>query len=233
MANYKNILSHVKTNEGGYSADPDDNASKNPSSVVGLDTRYPKLPVHTYRGVTYAAWVAYANRKGFKPTGQNFVAMTLQQWEDILKINYWDRIYGDYITSQGIAEILFESIWGGGSASLVKNLQVFLQSKGYKVSTDGAMGKETYTALNEYIKKNPKRESELIEYLTEKRLGYLKSLGDWSKYKNGWTRRLYEIRDQALKYVTANPVKSGGGLLLIGLVGFGIYYLLKQKGKMA
>ena len=227
MANYKNILSHVQTNEGGYSADPRDNQAKNPSDVKGLDKRYPTLPVHTYRGVAYASWKEYARRKGFSPTGKSFVNMTLAQWEDFLKTLYWDAIFGDNITSQGVAEILFESIWGGGSKNLVIDLQTYLRKKGFNISVDGAMGKQTYTALNEYTKKSQKNEAELVKYLTAERLKYLQSLSDWSNYSKGWTRRLYEIENQALKYITENPIKTGGGILGILLLGVGAYYLSK------
>ena len=227
MANYKNILSHVKTNEGGYSADPRDNQSKNPSDVKGLDKRYPTLPVHTYRGVAYASWKEYARRKGFAPTGKSFVNMTLAQWEDFLKTLYWDAIYGDFIKSQGIAEILFEAIWGGGSKNLVVDLQTFLRKKGFNIAVDGAMGKQTYTAINEFTAKSNKNETELVKYLTAERLKYLQSLSDWSNYSKGWTRRLYEIQDQALKYVTENPIKTGGGVIALLLVGAGYYYLSK------
>ena len=227
MANYKNILSHVKTNEGGYSADPKDNQSKNPSDVKGLDKRYPNLPVHTYRGVAFASWKTYAKKKGFAPTGKSFVNMTLAQWEDFLKTLYWDAIYGDNITSQGVAEILFESIWGGGSKNLVIDLQTYLRKKGFNIAVDGAMGKQTYTALNEYTKKSQKNEADLVKYLTAERLKYLQSLSDWSNYSKGWTRRLYEIESQALKYITENPVKTGGGILGILLLGVGAYYLSK------
>ena len=227
MANYKNILSHVKTNEGGYSADPKDNQAKNPSDVKGLDKRYPSLPVHTYRGVAFASWKTYAKKKGFAPTGKSFVNMTLAQWEDFLKTLYWDAIYGDNITSQGVAEILFESIWGGGSKNLVIDLQTYLRKKGFNIAVDGAMGKQTYTALNEYTKKSQKNETELVKYLTAERLKYLQSLSDWSNYSKGWTRRLYEIENQALKYITENPVKTGGGILGILLLGVGAYYLSK------
>jgi lysozyme family protein len=227
VANYKNILSHVQTNEGGYSADPRDNQAKNPSDVKGLDKRYPTLPVHTYRGVAYASWQEYARRKGFAATGKNFVNMTLAQWEDFLKTLYWDAIFGDFITSQGVAEILFESIWGGGSKNLVIDLQTFLRKKGFNIAVDGAMGKQTYTALNEYTKKSVKNETELVKYLTAERLKYLQSLSDWSNYSKGWTRRLYEIQDQALKYITENPVKTGGGIIGFLLLGVGAYYLSK------
>ena len=227
MANYKNILSHVQTNEGGYSADPRDNQAKNPSDVKGLDKRYPTLPVHTYRGVAYASWKEYARRKGFAPTGKSFVNMTLAQWEDFLKTLYWDAIFGDFITSQGVAEILFESIWGGGSKNLVIDLQTYLRKKGFNISVDGAMGKQTYTALNEYTKKSQKNEADLVKYLTAERLKYLQSLSDWSNYSKGWTRRLYEIENQALKYITENPIKTGGGILGLLLLGVGAYYLSK------
>lgn len=227
MANYKNILSHVKTNEGGYSADPKDNQAKNPSDVKGLDKRYPNLPVHTYRGVAFASWKTYAKKKGFAPTGKSFVNMTLAQWEDFLKTLYWDAIYGDNITSQGVAEILFESIWGGGSKNLVIDLQTYLRKKGFNIAVDGAMGKQTYTALNEYTKKSQKNEADLVKYLTAERLKYLQSLSDWSNYSKGWTRRLYEIESQALKYITENPIKTGGGILGILLLGVGAYYLSK------
>ena len=227
MANYKNILSHVKTNEGGYSADPRDNQSKNPSDVKGLDKRYPTLPVHTYRGVAYASWKEYARRKGFVPTGKSFVNMTLAQWEDFLKTLYWDAIYGDFIKSQGIAEILFEAIWGGGSKNLVIDLQTFLRKKGFNIAVDGAMGKQTYTAINEFTSKSNKNETELVKYLTAERLKYLQSLSDWSNYSKGWTRRLYEIQDQALKYVTENPIKTGGGVIALLLLGAGVYYVSK------
>ena len=231
MANYKNILSHVKTNEGGYSADPRDNQSKNPSDVKGLDKRYPTLPVHTYRGVAYASWKEYARRKGFAPTGKSFVNMTLAQWEDFLKTLYWDAIYGDFIKSQGIAEILFESIWGGGSKNLVIDLQTFLRKKGFNIAVDGAMGKQTYTAINEFTAKSNKNETELVKYLTAERLKYLQSLSDWSNYSKGWTRRLYEIQDQALKYVTENPVKTGGAVVGLLLLGAGAYFLLPSLSK--
>jgi lysozyme family protein len=227
VANYKNILSHVKTNEGGYSADPRDNQSKNPSDVKGLDKRYPTLPVHTYRGVAYASWKEYARRKGFAPTGKSFVNMTLAQWEDFLKTLYWDAIYGDFIKSQGIAEILFEAIWGGGSKNLVIDLQTFLRKKGFNIAVDGAMGKQTYIAINEFTSKSQKNETELVKYLTAERLKYLQSLSDWSNYSKGWTRRLYEIQEQALKYVTENPIKTGGGVIALLILGAGIYYVSK------
>jgi lysozyme family protein len=102
-----------------------------------------------------------------------------------------------------------------------------LRKKGFNIAVDGAMGKNTYTALNEFTSKSNKNETELVKYLTEERLKYLKSLSVWDTYSKGWTRRLYEIQDQALKYITENPVKTGGGVILLALLGTGVYYLSK------
>lgn len=227
MANYRKILEHVKTSEGGYSADPEDNALKfGHSGVIGLDRRYPNLPVHTYRGVTWASWKEYARRKGFTPTGKSFVDMTLSQWENLLKTMYWDSILGDQIKSQGIAEIIFEAIWGGGSATLIRDLQNFLRVRDYNIRVDGAIGPKTVGALNDYTKKGTAKEEELIRYLTNERLKYLQGLNDWWKYKVGWTNRLLALQNKAIAYLS-DPVIGGGTAIAVGAAALGVYLLSK------
>lgn len=219
MANHRRILEHVKTHEGGYSADPVDNASNNPSPAIGLDKRYPNLPVHTYRGVTWTTWLRYATRKGFTATGDNFVKMTLAQWEDLLKSMYWDSFLGDKIKSQGIAEMIFESVWGGGATTFNRNLQEFLKSKGYEIKTDGAIGPKTVDALNKFTS-SPQNERELILHMTNKRLQYLQQLDDWWKYQRGWSARVKEMKDRAIAYISENPTITGGGLLVAIVAAF-------------
>ena len=226
MASHKKILEHVKTFEGGYSADPVDNASKSPSPIVGLDKRYPNLPVHTYRGVTWATWTRYARQKGFLATGRSFVEMTMGQWEDLLKTLYWDAFRGDDIKSQGIAEMLFEAVWGGGaygSRGLFTKLQEFLRRNGYDIRVDGQIGPKTVEALNKFAK-TKKAEEGLILHLTNERLIYLQGLSDWWKYKAGWSRRVAEMKDRALAYITENPTTAGGGIIVAAAAA---YLLLK------
>jgi lysozyme family protein len=227
MANYRKILEHVKTFEGGYSADPVDNASRDSSPVVGLDKRYPTYPVHTYRGVTWRTWKEYARRKPFLATGKNFVEMTLAQWEDLLKTLYWDAVLGDKIQSQGIAENLFEAVWGGGLRRLVIDLQTFLIARGYKIEADGAFGPKTLAAVNSYAS-NQTAERTLIDYLAAKRLEYLQGLDDWWKYRAGWSRRVKEVRDRAISYIgetlNENPELP---IAAIGLA-IGTYLLVKN-----
>ena len=227
MADHRKILEHVKSHEGGYSADPVDNASNDPSPVIGLDKRYPSLPVHTYRGVTWRTWKNYSAKKGMAVSADKFVGMSLAVWEDLLKTLYWDSIQGDAIKSQGIAEMIFEAVWGGGAQRFNTDLQTYLQKRGYDIKADGAVGPKTVAALNAYTR-SKKNEEDLILYLTNKRLEYLQNLDDWWKYKAGWSRRLVELKDRALSYlniIKKDPKISGLGLLAGAAA---VWYLMKD-----
>jgi len=227
MADHRKILEHVKSHEGGYSADPVDNASSDPSPIIGLDKRYPSLPVHTYRGVTWRTWKNYSAKKGMAVSADKFAGMSLAVWEDLLKTWYWDSIQGDSIKSQGIAEMIFEAVWGGGAQRFNIDLQTYLQKRGYDIKADGAVGPKSVAALNAYTK-SKKNEEDLILYLTNKRLEYLQGLDDWWKYRAGWSRRLVELKDRALSYlniIKKDPKISGLGILAGAAA---VWYLLKD-----
>lgn len=227
MADHKKVLEHVKSHEGGYSADPVDNASSDPSPIIGLDKRYPALPVHTYRGVTWRTWKNYSAKKGMAVSADKFVGMSLSVWEDLLKTLYWDSILGDQIKSQGAAEMIFEAIWGGGATRFNSDLQTYLQRRGYDIKADGAIGPKTVAALNAYTK-SKKNEEDLILHMANKRLEYLQGLDDWWKYRAGWSRRLVELKDRALSYlniIKKDPKISGLGLLAGAAA---VWYLLKD-----
>jgi len=228
MADYKKVLEHVKTSEGGYSAHPEDNAASNPSPAVGLDRRYPSLPVHTYRGVTWGAWKAYAKKKGFAPTGENFTKMTLSQWENLLKTNYWDAIRGDDINSQGIAEIIFEAIWGGGSQSMIGAVQTYLRGQGADIRVDRSIGPKTVNALNSYTKNNPAGEEKMIKHLTNERLKYYQKLTDWVDFGKGWTDRAQKQMARAISYIGENA-SVGGSIGLIAAFGAAYYLYVKYS----
>ena len=224
MANYKLIIPHVKKNEGGLTSIPKDtNPAKNPSPIKDPKTG---LFYHTNKGIIWGTWVAWSKKKGIPVDAQRWYKMSDADWESVMKTLFWDSVYGDKINSQAIAEILFEAVWGGSAKSLIVYLQTYLRNQGLNVAVDGAMGKETYTALNEFTK-NDKKHAQLIKDLTAKRLATLKTLPSWSWAGTAWTRRLNEIQEAGLKYITENPVKTGGGILGILLLGVGAYYLSK------
>ena len=226
------ILSHVAKFEGGLSADPRDTASRNPSEYIMPSGTFKGLPVHTNKGVTFSTWQNYANYKGFPARSDDFINMTKDQWVDIAKTLYWNTIKGDAISSQGVAEIIFEAVWGGGSSNLVRAMQRELNSKGYKganglgLSVDGAMGPNTLYALNNYTK-DPQREMDMIQLLTKKRLDYLRSLDSWKTFGRGWTNRVLAMKDRALSLVGS----KGGLATIFFLVGGYLAYKYFKKSK--
>jgi lysozyme family protein len=224
VANYKLIIPHVKKNEGGL-ADTlkDTNPAKIPSPIKNPKTG---LFYHTNKGIIWGTWVAWSKKKGIAVDAQRWYKMSDADWESVMKTLYWDAVYGDKINSQAVAEILFEAVWGGSAKSLIVYLQTYLRNAGYNISVYGAIVKQTYTALNEFTK-NDKKHAQLIKDLTAKRLATLKTLGSWSWAGKAWTRRLEEIQEAGLKYITENPVKTGGGILGLLLLGVGAYYLSK------
>ena len=231
MANYKLVIPHVKRNEGGL-ADTlkDTNPAKNPSPIKNPKTG---LFYHTNKGIIWGTWVAWSKKKGIAVDSQRWYKMSDADWESVMKTLFWDSIDADKINSQAIAEILFEVVWGSGNAkSLIVYLQTYLRQKGFtndkgeEIGVDGAMGQNTYQALNK-LTKDPKKHAQLIKDLTAKRLTQLQSMSSWSWAGKAWTRRLYEIQDAGLKYITENPIKTGGGIIGILLLGVGAYYLSK------
>ena len=224
MANYKLIIPHVKKNEGGLTSNPKDtNPAKNPSPIKDPKTG---LFYHTNKGIIWGTWVAWSKKKGIAVDAQRWYKMSDADWESVMKTLFWDSIDGDKINSQAIAEILFEAVWGGSAKSLIVYLQTYLRQAGLNVKVDGLMGKNTYDALNEFTK-NDKKHAQLIKDLSAKRLETLKTLPSWSWAGTAWTRRLNEIQEAGLKYITENPVKTGGGVILLALLGVGAYYLSK------
>jgi len=224
VANYKLIIPHVKKNEGGLTSNPKDtNPAKNPSPIKDPKTG---LFYHTNKGIIWGTWVAWSKKKGIAVDAQRWYKMSDADWESVMKTLFWDAIDGDKINSQAVAEILFEAVWGGSAKSLIVYLQTYLRQAGLNVKVDGLMGKNTYDALNEFTK-NDKKHAQLIKDLSAKRLATLKTLPSWSWAGTAWTRRLNEIQEAGLKYITENPVKTGGGILGLLLLGVGAYYLSK------
>lgn len=228
----EDMLAHVAKFEGGLSADPRDTASRNPSMYVMPSGQFKGLKVHTNKGVTFTTWQNYMGKLGKPVSSPQFINMTRQQWIDIAKRLYWDGIKAPAVNSQGVAEILFEAIWGGGSANLVTAMQQYLNKKGVTdcsnrtLKTDGAMGTNTLCALNKYTK-NKSNEEDLINFLTDKRLQYLKSLSSWGWAGSGWTNRVLAMKDRALALVGT----TGGmaSIFFLGLLGFGYYFYTKNK----
>lgn len=199
MADYKNIVAHTLYSEGGLSKDPDDNAARNP---VPDGSGY-----HTNKGVTWSTFVAMSPKIGYTATKELFYTMPTSIWLKIFKIGYWDKVGGDLIASQAVANMLAQRAWGSGSVKANSMIQQLLNEFGYKVTTDGVTGNGTITAINKATNTKAK-EKEFYDALYKKNMAWLQSLSDWPKYKNGWSKRMDKLYSSGLDLIKGNPVKT-------------------------
>jgi len=116
MANFDIAFEKVIGFEGGYVNDTND---------VGGETKY---------GISKRAY-----------PDLDIKNLTLDQAKEIYKKDYWDRIKGDEIVDQHIADLLFDTAVNMGAYNTVKNIQKILN-----VDIDGILGNITINALNSF-----------------------------------------------------------------------------------
>lgn len=137
MADLNKALYKVIVNEGGYVNDKDDAGGE---TYMGVCRKYyPKLRM----------WKKIDNLKNKKKTIKE-INTILKKDEDIFeevsgvyRDLYWNRICGDKIRSQSIAEELFDDAINCGVSSAIKKLQ-----KALGVTADGIFGNKTLNAVN-------------------------------------------------------------------------------------
>lgn len=148
----------------GWSKDPDD-----PGGATMID-------------VTLGAYEQYCRRKGYpRPTELSLRNIPFSQWQDILKTMYWDKMCGDEILSQGIANICVDWLWASG-VKRIKNIQSIVG-----VKADGIVGPKTIAAINAA---NP---VELFTKIYNARVVFYQKCSGYWKYGKGWMRRLNAI----------------------------------------
>lgn len=205
MANYTNIISFIKAAEGGLSRNAQDQAA---AYLVPDGSGY-----HTNKGITWKVWESIFGNT--QPAIFGWYNMTDQNWGYIFKQLYWNKIYGDQIKSQRIADILVNWVWMAGTYYPVKNLQYILG-----VNQDGIFGNQTLLALN--------AANELDTYNKLKGLQtiYFNNLASQPKYstfKTGWLNRLKNL----FAFTDGATIVKSTLPLLILAVGI-IYYLNKN-----
>lgn len=124
MADFKNIKNFILAHEGGFVCDPKDSGGA------------------TNKGVTIATFRCVF---GKNKTVNDLKRMTDAQWDIVFRTMYWDKIKGDLLDSEAIADQIVNMAWGSGLTRAVKYAQSIL-----RVDADGVVGRVTVGALNRY-----------------------------------------------------------------------------------
>ena len=167
MANVELLEPFIKKWEGGWSDHPADRGGK------------------TMCGVTLATWQVYCRNHGRVGTAENLREITQEEWREILKTMYWDRIQGDRINSQSVANIWCDWVWASGSYGIT-NVQRILGGK-----VDGIVGMKTLNAAN---RQKPK---ELFLAIQRERVAFvdrvIKADTEKAVFRNGWLNRINDF----------------------------------------
>jgi len=137
MADYKKAIAKVLLNEGGYVNDPDDAGGE------------------TYKGISrvyWPKWSGWAIIDICKKDGKNFPknCYTNPTLSDLVtgfyKLNFWDKVGGDGIRDQSIADILVDAAVLEGTAAGIKRAQEIVG-----LAMTGIVSQDLVTKLNSLV----------------------------------------------------------------------------------
>jgi lysozyme family protein len=148
---------------------------------------HPKDPGgRTNLGVTQRVWEEWLGRS---VSEKEMRALTPTMVKPLYKRKYWDACRADDLVA-GVDYVVFDVAVNSGPGRAIK----FLQSC-VGVTADGGFGPATLAAVKE-AEKDPAR---LVELYCAKRLEFLQSLKTFETFGKGWSRRVQEVKDKALK----------------------------------
>jgi lysozyme family protein len=148
---------------------------------------HPKDPGgRTNLGVTQYVWEEWMGRP---VTEKEMRALTPLMVKPLYKRKYWDAVRADDLVA-GVDYCVFDVAVNSGPGRAIK----FLQSC-VGVTADGGFGPATLAA----VKKAEEDPTRLIELYCAKRLDFLQSLKTFETFGKGWSRRVAEVKDKALK----------------------------------
>jgi lysozyme family protein len=140
----------------------------------------------TNLGVTKRVWEEWT---GHEVDEKQMRALTPEVVAPLYKRKYWDACRADELLD-GVDYAVFDVAVNSGVGRAVKLLQ---QSVG--ATPDGGFGSITM-ALTKKAEQDPAR---LIEQYCARRLEFLQSLKTFETFGKGWSRRVQEVKDKALR----------------------------------
>ena len=175
--------------EGGYQNNPNDAGNWTGGSVGSGQN------IGTNRGIIPRTYKAFYGRF---PTVAEMQALTQNQALQIYKALFWDKIRGDEILNQPLANIIFDGQLQHGKN--VRILQTAVNALGYApaLSTDNKFGNKTLAAINYFATTNP---AALYLKYKQKRIDYYYYLVTLdarnANFINGWMYRINKFNAYA------------------------------------
>lgn len=174
--------------EGGYSDDPHD-----PGNWTGGKVKSGRL-IGTNHGIAAPTLVAW--RGG--ATKADMQALTRDDAIAIYKAQYWDTVRGDDLPA-GLDYVIYDYAINSGPARAVRDLQRVVGAQ-----VDGIVGPATLHAIDNC----GLLVLQIIDQVCDCRLNFMRGLKTWKRYKNGWSRRVSEVRQKGKALAVNNPLSD-------------------------
>lgn len=171
MANFDPIFKKTEGWEGGYQNYPEDVANYTSSGKL----------VGTNRGISAISYEQYLGRE---PSEAEMRAITPEIAKKVYIKLFWNKIRGDEIKDQDVADIIFATYIGNPAKSnkIVQNALAGLQ---FNVNVKTPYSDEVIKAIN---RANPKK---LFYAIKEEKRKFLESLrSKYPQFIRGWMRKL-------------------------------------------
>jgi len=148
---------------------------------------HPKDPGgETNLGVTKRVYEEWGGTKDMKD-------LVVEDVAPIYRKNYWDKLKGDDLPG-GLDLCVFDFGVNAGPGRAAKYLQTMIGTV-----ADGGIGPNTLRKVSDYV--NEHGIEETVKKYQEARQGYYESLSTFETFGRGWTRRVTETTELALKMV--------------------------------
>lgn len=136
MASFDPIFNLTLNHEGGFQKLANDSANYVNGKLIG-----------TNRGISAIGYFDFYKKV---PTESDMRNLTVAQAKAIYKGNYWDKINGDKIKNQSVAELMFQYIIGSGASQLsdLKDIANMVAGKKVMASIDKKFTDAEATIIN-------------------------------------------------------------------------------------
>ena len=168
---YQHCLEMILHHEGGYVNHPDD-----PGGETNL-------------GVTKKVYDAYCKKNGLRPKSMR--DLEVLDVAPIYKTEYWDRVKGDDL-HPALALCIFDFGVNAGTGRAAKMIQKIVGT-----AVDGGIGPNSLKKIDAYVEKHG-IDKTVILYQAD-RQKYYEKLKHFKTFGRGWTRRVNETTEAALK----------------------------------
>lgn len=137
----------------------------------------------TNRGVTQKVYDGWRKAQGFAVRSVRHIEAA--EVEAIYRRDYWGAVRGDDLPG-GVDYAVFDFAVNSGVSRATKYLQTAVG-----VAADGVIGPHTLAMVQHHER------ARLIQSICAARLNFLKGLGTFKTFGNGWTRRVLEVQARA------------------------------------